>query len=398
MKAQRGATWCLALSLIGLGVCGYLVYVHLGLLRGELLGGAACGSSGAFNCHAVTGGAFGAAFGMPLSVWGLVGYVATFALALLAKQSETAAQPALNLLGGLALCFVGLDLVLLGLMLMVIRALCPLCLLTYAVNIALVVVAWRSVGLPIAQALRRLPEALSALLPSRRQPAAWAFWGMLMLGLSGSVGLHAATTFVSRGAPGSDRERLRNFVTQQRRVSVEVAGDPTIGPPDAALQLAEFSDFFCPVCQRASKMNPIILASHRRDARFVFKHFPLDTSCNTTVSRMVHPGACQVAAASECAHLQGKFWPFHDRIFEQGRDYKPVQLETDAKRLGLDVARFRACMASGEGLEAVKRDIAEGARLQVTSTPTYFINGVRMTGVITPATFEDLAATLREAR
>ena len=65
MRMQRGAAWCLVLSLIGLGLAGYLTVLHLGLLRGELLGGAVCGASGALNCHVVTGGPWGKVLGMP---------------------------------------------------------------------------------------------------------------------------------------------------------------------------------------------------------------------------------------------------------------------------------------------------------------------------------------------
>lgn len=399
MRAQRAATGCIALSLVGLGVCGYLVYVHLGLLRGELLGGAVCGGAGAFNCHAVIGGAYGAFFGIPLAVWGLVGYVGTFSLAVLAKSvSDTRmvsdTNGALTLLAGLALVMGGVDLYLLWVMVGVIGALCPFCLLTDVVNLCLLVVAGRSLTPPWTQALRRMPAALGMLVPGPQRPAALAFWGMMALGVGGSLGLNAAVGFVAQGTPSSVRERIQDFIGKQTPVTVDTSGDPAVGPPDAPLQVVEFSDFFCPLCRKASKMNAILQAGHRRDARFVFKHFPLDTTCNGAISRTLHPGACQVAVASECAHQQGKFRLFHDRIFEKGRGYKLDSFLEEAGRLGLDVERFKGCMSSGEGLEAVTRDIAEAARLGINSTPVYFINGIRIDGIVTPATFEGIAAVL----
>ena len=74
MLSTRGSSWCVLFGVVGLGLAGYLVYLHLGLLRGELLGGPACGS-GAFNCHAVTAGAWGTVLGVPLAFWGIIGYV-----------------------------------------------------------------------------------------------------------------------------------------------------------------------------------------------------------------------------------------------------------------------------------------------------------------------------------
>ena len=396
MRTQRGVVWCLPLSLLGIGLAGYLVFLHLGLMRGELLGGAVCGGSGVFNCHVVTASSWGSFLGMPLALWGVVGYVTVLALSLLGLQSSEWATHALILIFALAVLFVGIDLVLLAVMAFVLRFYCLLCLVSYVMNLVLLVVSGRSLERPWPRAMSELGASLGALVPSSRRPATSLFWGIMLVGLLGSAGVAASTTFVSRGSLGSVRKQMREFVSKQPRVSVEVTNDPTLGPSHAPLQIIEFSDFLCPACQRASKMNTIIVASHRRDAAFIFKHFPLDSSCNEKISRMVHPGACRVAAASECVHLQGKFWPFHDLIFEQGQPYNVVNLEGDVERLGVDMSQFRACMESGQGLEAVKRDIAEAGKIGVVSTPTYIINGLPVVGGIQPIMFEDFVAVLQE--
>ena len=395
MRATRATAWCALLSLIGVGLSGYLSVIHFGLLRGELLGGAACGT-GAFNCHAVTAGAYGVVRGMPLALWGVLGYFTVLALSLLGRQSADWAERAMTLIFLLVGVFVGIDALLLILMVFVIRYYCLFCLLTYAVNLLLLVIAARSLGYPWPASIRRAGPALAALVPSSQRPAAWLFWGMMGLVVFSTAGLNAATTFVSRGPLGAVRTQLREFVSSQSRVSVDVASDPATGPATAPIQIVEFSDLLCPACQRASKLNTIILAGHRHDTQLVFKHFPLDMSCNETVTRMVHPGACRLAAATECAHLQGKFWALHDRIFAEGPHYNPAHLEEDAQRAGLDLSRFDACLTSGEGLEAVKRDIAEAVKIGVTSTPTYVINGLRIAGGLSPSVFEDLVDVLHE--
>jgi len=333
---------------------------------------------------------------MPLALWGILGYLTIVALSLLALQGGDWAIHAATLIWGLALLFVGIDVALFGLMAFVIRFFCPLCLVTYAVNLVLLFVATRSLGRPWREALRRSGSALAALVPSPARPAAIFFWGLMVLAVLSTVGLEAATTFLMQGIGGTNRQQIREFLSKQPRATIDVTGDPALGSPHAPLRIIEFSDFFCPACQRASKLNTIILASHRHDAVFVFKHFPLDTSCNSSIGRMVHAGACTVAAASECAHEQGKFWPFHDLVFEQGRAYQVAGLEADARRLGLDVATFKACLDSGRGMEAVKRDIADAAQWKVSSTPTYVVNGVMVPGGFNPSTFEDIAAVLRE--
>ena len=384
MRSKNGVWLCLILSVIGMALSSYLYYLHLGLLRGELIVAPGCGS-GAFNCHAVTGSSWGYFLGMPLALWGLLGYGITFALSFLALQSVEWVT-ALVLIRLLAALFFLVDLVLFCVMLFVIHFYCTFCLLTYGVSLALLLFSHYLIGRQ-----RVAPPSFLALF---RQ--AHVFWGLLVVIIFAVVGVHSVARFVSLGDPEAFEEQLRQYIARQPRVAVSTTNDPELGSADASMQVVEFSDFFCPSCQRASKMNTIILAGHQRDTRFVFKHFPLDTACNSSINRMVHPGACEVAAASECAHLQGKFWKFHDRVFEKGSKYRLADVKQDAQNLGLDVAQFSACLESGQGMEAVKRDVAEGIRLGISSTPTYLINGVPMAGGVTPTVFEKLKILLRE--
>ena len=398
MRTQHASTGCLLLAMAGIAVTGYLMVLHLGLERGELLGGAVCGAGGAFNCHVVTGSTWSTVLGLPLALWGMIGYLTVFALALLAKQSDEWAQHAMALVAVLAIGFLLVDAGLLGVMLGVIRSVCILCLATYGINLLLLWFAWRSLNRPLGAVLSQVGAALGAIIPSDQRPTTWLFWGVLAVGMGGSLAVHAATLFVSRGTLASVQGQLREYVSRQPRVGVPLADDPTLGPPTAGLRVVEFSDFFCPACQRAAKLNHIIVSSHRNDMAFVFKNFPLDTSCNDKVSRMVHPGACQIAAAGECAHQQGKFWAFHDLIFEEGPNYQIARLEEDARRLGFDVQRFSACLSSGQGMEAVKRDVADAGQVEVSSTPTYVINGLKLAGMLTPSRFEEFVQALRDSK
>ncbi len=398
MRATRGARLCLALSLFGIGLCAYMTFVHIALLRGELVGGAACGAAGSiFNCHAVTASSLGSLFGLPLSLWGLLGYLATLSLAFIAWQFSEWSSKALTALVALSLLFVLVDVRLLVGMLLEIRYVCPLCLLTYAVNLLLLGLSTWAGARPWRQLFREIPTALLELLPRPRVPVVWILWGVVATGAAGVFAVQASTTFVSQGPPGTLRKQMEAYVSQQHRVSVDTSGDPTMGAVQPVVRIVEFSDFLCPSCRRASQFNPIIVASHRKEASFTFKHFPLDMACNDTVRRTMHPNACRIAAAAACAHEQGKFWPFHDRVFGKGPEYKVADLESDASRAGLELAAFRSCLDSGRGLELVKRDIAEGGRLGVNSTPTYFVNGVQIVGALTPVMFDELLRVVRES-
>ena len=398
MRSRLGAIVCMGLNLIGLGLCAYLEFLHLALMRGELLGGAACGAAGTiFNCHAVTASPFGQVFGLPLALWGLIGYLATLSLALIAWQFPDHASTALASLVTVSLGFVVADVALLSVMITQIHYLCPLCLATYGVNLLLLVVASCTAAQPWPGVITQLPATLSAWIPRQGREAAWMFWGMILTGTALILALNTATAFMLEGAPGTMHKQMVQFVGQQRRVQVDTGNSPKKGSAAPTVQLVEFSDFLCPSCQRASRLNPVLLAAHQREVALVFKFFPLDTECNTSISRQIHPTACQLAAAAACAHEQGKFWALHDRMFERMPNYKVTDIERDATEIGVDVAAFQACLQNGRGLEAVKRDIAEAARIGITSTPTYIVNGIPMTGVITPAVFIELLDALRQS-
>ncbi len=397
MRIQRGVSWCLFLSLVGIGLSGFLTYLHLGLLRGELLGGAACGGAGAFNCHIVTESAWGSFLGIPLALWGVLGYVTILGLALLARQPGDWAGHAMAAIVFLAVVSVSIDLVLLGAMVFAIHFFCLFCLATYLVNLSLLAVSARALDRPWSEALRHLGASIGALVPSSQRPVAWLFWGMMTVGVLGVAGVHAGTTFMARGTLGSLHNQIHEFVTKQPHVSIDTTGDPTIGRPGAPIQIVEFSDFMCPACQKASKLNAIIMANHRQDAVLSFKNFPLDMTCNESIPRIVHAGACQLAAAGECAFQQGKFWPMHDLLFEEQGHGSASHLEGKIGALGLDSARFNTCMESGEGLAAVKRDIAEAKKANVMSTPTYVINGVPIPGGVSPSMFDEFVDAIQES-
>ncbi len=396
--APRRALECLALSIAGLGISAYLGFLHLALLRGELYGGPACGGIGSlFNCQAGAPSRFGSALGLPLSLWGILGYLATLNLALIAWQFPDWAEAALTGLVGLTATFLFIDAGLLVVMVTQIRLLCAFCLATYGINLLLLLVAKQALARPWVQVIRQLPSVYQAFLLG-----AWAngvglfFWGVLLTGFAGVVAVNASAEFLTR-APGGLRERMMQMVLYTPRVQVETAGNPRLGPSRAPIQVVEFMDFMCPICQQAARFDAILLATHRNEVSLVLKQFPLDQSCNSAIERTVHTGACKLAVAAQCAHVQGKFWAFHDRMLQQNLPYLLGDLERDVARAGLDLAAFRECMASGQGLEAVARDVAEGARLKLVSTPAYVVNGVPILGAITPAQFEELVKVLRQS-
>lgn len=130
-----------------------------------------------------------------------------------------------------------------------------------------------------------------------------------------------------------------------------------------------------------------MLARYPNDVRVIFHHYPLDVTCNPDLTRQVHPGAFQAAQAAECAGEQGKFWPYADLLYADQKLYTVQDLETYAGMLGLDMVRFKGCLAEGRGREAVRQDVEEANRIKVKVTPTLIINGRKIEGGLSPEQF-----------
>jgi protein-disulfide isomerase len=143
--------------------------------------------------------------------------------------------------------------------------------------------------------------------------------------------------------------------------------DHHLGASHAPVTVVEYGDFECPNCKQAAPAVKLLLQRFTGRVRFVWRHFPLEE---------VHPHALHAALASEVAAGQHKFWPMHDRLFENQRQLKLPQLRRHAEELELDLVRYDADMADTVYLQRVREDTDGGARSGVRATPTFFVNGV----------------------
>ncbi len=155
-----------------------------------------------------------------------------------------------------------------------------------------------------------------------------------------------------------------------KRYKVETKGSPAIGPETAPVTIVEFSDFQCPFCGRVSPTLKKVKEEYGDQVRIVFKHQPLD----------FHANAPAAHAAAEAAHLQGKFWEMHDKIFADQKEMSPEKYVEYAKELGLDLDQFQKDVASAEVKSRIDADKKEAAKLGSSGTPGFFVNGLNLKG------------------
>ena len=171
----------------------------------------------------------------------------------------------------------------------------------------------------------------------------------------------------------------RQFETAAAQ-QIDLEGVPAKGSADAPVKVVEYSDFLCPFCRNlAAGLTQFVPQAGGRMVLY-FKNYPLDQTCNETLPRSSHPGACQLALGAICAQYQGKFPAYHNRVFAAEGLNNPQA--SDVVRLageaGLNPDAMRGCLEDPQAKAELAAQIAEARRLGIQATPTLFVNGKQL--------------------
>jgi len=186
--------------------------------------------------------------------------------------------------------------------------------------------------------------------------------------------------------PESRGEYLARFTGAEKRSGPEkakVSFDPARlkGSPEAPVMIVEFSDFQCPFCRKLQPTLKSLLAKYPGKLSLAYRDFPL---------RGMHGQAELGAESSRCAAEQGKFWEYHDLLFDNPEKLNRAGLAELARAAKLDEQQFASCLDSGKQRAAVERDLQEGIRAGVMGTPGVFVNGTLLSGAQPESVFEKL--------
>jgi protein-disulfide isomerase len=188
-----------------------------------------------------------------------------------------------------------------------------------------------------------------------------------------------ATFYISKDGKSFVRGEMFDTAADpfaSNRAKMHIEGNPSKGPANADITIVEFADFECPHCREVHTALKTVEKDYPQ-VRIVFKDFPLS---------QIHPWAETAAIGARCAFQQSSlsFWKIHDLIFDNQDSISPDnvfdRLTAYAGQLGLNQESFKACMASPEAKRAVEVNHEEGIALNVTSTPTLFVNGRPLVG------------------
>jgi len=161
------------------------------------------------------------------------------------------------------------------------------------------------------------------------------------------------------------------------------------GNPEAQITIVEYADYQCSACALSQPLVKRVVEEYSENVKVVYRHFPLVN---------IHSNAFNAAKASEAAGLQDKFWEMHDMLYEKQDEWSEERNAKDkffgyAENLELDIEKFKSDFDSSEVKERVEKDLFDGQRLGVSGTPTFYMNGEKLSGI---KGFDDFASRINE--
>ena len=199
---------------------------------------------------------------------------------------------------------------------------------------------------------------------------AWIIFAAVCVLILGS--LVALSNSKKVDVSGVDSNKIQTANEQSGNIA-----DHVFGKTDSKVVLIEYGDFQCPGCGGIHPTIKTITEKYKDQVAFVFRNFPIT---------QIHPNALVAASAAEAAGLQGKYWDMHNMIFENQKSWENASVKDRidifakyAQSLDLDTTKFKTDLASENVSKKISYDLAIGKRINVSSTPTFYLGGKEVT-------------------
>jgi predicted DsbA family dithiol-disulfide isomerase/uncharacterized membrane protein len=405
----------LALSIAGAFLSGLLLLQHY--YPNARIGFISC-SQGIFNpCLSLAQSGYATLFTIPVAAYGLLWYLMALFILLIADYAGGRYQAySLAVLLPLGAAAVAADVVL-GIILIITGLLCPFCISTYVVNLAMLalVILWYRKAVKEEQF--SLAGVLAEIFLNREpSPDRKAFNSAFVLFAFLLVFAVFATSQIMKVKTDTGQkpeERIAGFMDKFNALPVEKITFPdggiVLGNPKAEVTIYAFTDFLCSACYEFYKIETMIFKKYGSRVRTVYYNYPLDMSCNGEVKRTVYKNSCVASRAFLAAWDSGILDEYITKHFE---DYQKIHsnfsvgaaLATLGRvpvgaRGGLDSGRFTELMNSESVTRRLNDQVKFARDIKVDATPTLFIGGRRLVGVPQPDLFDQIiSAELAKTR
>jgi uncharacterized membrane protein len=372
-----------AFGVLGLVASGAATWVHYHLIVNPDYA-SFCDINATVSCKQAYLSRYGSVAGVPVAVGGLVFFALVLLLAWGSRGRSRIADSAPAYIFSLSTLALAVVLYLAYASFFVLKEVCPLCVATYVAVAGVFIISGGASSVPLSSLPKRVVRDLGALVAT---PVALVIALLFVAGAASAVAFFPSP----QERPAVKMEPL----AQDQRTELERWWDlqPKIEMPysndGAKVLLVKFNDYQCPPCRATYFAYEPVIEKYKdrpKDFKYELKHYPLDPSCNGSVANLVHPAACDAAAAAVMAVPKGTFDKLTDWFFMHQDQLSPATVRTAAREVG-GITDFDA--EYPRAIQEVKTEAATGAALGVNSTPTFFLNG-RKVGGLPPAAMDAL--------
>lgn len=388
--SSKSRTLLLAFALLGLGASTISSYVHYQLLTDPSYT-SFCDVNASVSCTQAYLSQYGSVMGVPVAIAGVIFFAVAAVLAGVAGSAASRARENaagyVFLLSTIGLAFA---LYLAWASYVVLGVFCILCAITYVSVIGLFVVSGGATTVPMTTLPGRAARDLRTVAST---PAALVL--LLVLGAGGAVLIAAFPS--EKSAAAAQEQAFANYqpLTPEQRKQVEdwwavqPVVDLPIPPADGTrVLIIKFSDYQCPACRTAFEaLKPVLAKYDGQGVQFIKKHYPLEGECNPHAAGMNHYGSCEAAAAYEMAKSTPNLAKLDEWFFDNQQTLSR-EVVRDAAKTQAGIPDFDARYEAA--LQTVRTDASLGKLVQVSSTPTIFINGRRIPCCPPPGMYDAL--------
>ncbi len=331
-----------------------------------------CAISRAFNCDTVSQSAYSILLGVPVPVWGIMGYAFTIFLLLFAWPQKAPEKRMWTLLLILSMGFSAYSMVLALISTYRIKSYCVMCILSYAVNLLLLYFSW------VIRKRFRSEAFISAVRLDIGYLLTRSKGSLVIIGCFGICVLVMPLFFPEywrMAAPALPVDMPTGMTAE---------GFPWCGAENPELVITEFADYQCFQCKKMHVFLRRIIQKNPTKIRLIHRQFPMDHKINPIVTEPLHEGSGILSLIAIAASREGKFWPMNDRLFEIAREGRRLDTKRLALDTGIDPKKLTAGMFEPENNAHLWKDIREGIRLGVTGTPAFLVDGKVYLGWLPP--------------
>ena len=351
----------LSIGLIGLFVSIYLSYSHYRVYT-DIGYKSFCAISKAINCDTVSQSTYSIFLGLPVPVWGIVGYTFFLLFLLIAKDRDAENRRVWTLLFLIAAAFTVYSIVLAAISTFYIHSYCIMCMVLYAANFLLLfytrMIRSRFKCSGLIEGLKRDTRFLKSKRSSVLRMFTPFFGGIILLLLF----FPAYWQFDSPVLPS----KLNTGTTKD--------GHPWIGADNPKLIITEYTDYKCFQCKKMHFFLRQLIAGHPDKIRLIHRNFPMDHSVNPIVKEPFHVGSGKMALMAIHAASQNKFWQMNDLLFEIVGESDIIDVRKLAARLEMDPKTLAGSVNDRSTRRLLQDDILSALKLQISGTPAYVIN------------------------